>query len=772
MKKNILIFSVEIVFVLILGDMVLPPVIADTGGPGTGGRYIWTDSNPPPPVETYYWREIAGPEGGTGTEIERNQWNYDIDDGCFNIQTIGFDFKFYGNTYSDVYVCTNGFLNFGTCYPEFANVCIPDSPVPDDMIAPFWDDLDLSNFGGASVYYQLQGGAPERELIVEWYKVPHIEDSASRLTFQAILFEGSNEILCQYNSLTDSGGDLSKGSSATLGIEGPFGILGLGYSCDQPVVSEGLAVRYSLFEESKWIQLPNVIDGYDWYSSYYAPAYFDLEIADDWKCIGGKPIYKVRWYGSYLNWMSDTSAPVDPPLIEPTYFRLSWYEYTHPGSFSRPGALITEEVGEWDLQTYIGAREPMPITMPGWWEHDWIYEKELDNPWFQSDGYYYFLGIQAVYTEEPYYYWGWFNAQTVSQWNDAAVFSSDGGTDWSPLTYMEGHRLEGEWMDMAFELFYSLATPTPSPSVTPSPTPTPTSTITPTPSSTSTPSVTPTPSVPPTSTPTPSVPPPTPVITPTPLATPAYLVLDTGDFNGDGTSEIIIYRAAEGLWAIRDLSRVYFGGGDDIPASGDYDGDDTTDICVVRPASGLWSIRGFTRFYFGQAGDIPAPADYDSGGWTDQAIFRPSTGMWAGILTHQGEKVVYFGAAGDFPVPADYNNDNWAEVAIFRPSTGLWAIRNFTRFYFGGVEDTPIARDYDSDGYSDPAVFRPGSGLWAVRGITRVYLGRAGDNPMPADYTGDGIIDLSIFRQDCGLWTVSGVTRLYFGVSGDIPLSR
>ncbi|MCD6385843.1 hypothetical protein J7M23_08715, partial [Candidatus Sumerlaeota bacterium] len=80
-------------------------------------------------------------------------------------------------------------------------------------------------------------------------------------------------------------------------------------------------------------------------------------------------------------------------------------------------------------------------------------------------------------------------------------------TSWTELIWPPGHRLEGQSMDMAFELWSPLVTPTPTPTPTPTGTPTPTATPTPTPTSTPTPTVTPTPT--PTLTPTPT---PTPII--------------------------------------------------------------------------------------------------------------------------------------------------------------------------------------------------------------------------------------------------------------------
>jgi len=77
------------------------------------------------------------------------------------------------------------------------------------------------------------------------------------------------------------------------------------------------------------------------------------------------------------------------------------------------------------------------------------------------------------------------------------------------------------------------------------------------------------------------------------------------DFTGDGTNEIGIFRPSTGLWAIRGVTRAYFGGANDDPMPGDYNGDGIVDIGIFRPGTGLWAIRDVTRAYFGGSSDEP-----------------------------------------------------------------------------------------------------------------------------------------------------------------------
>jgi len=241
--------------------------------------------------------------------------------------------------------------------------------------------------------------------------------------------------------------------------------------------------------------------------------------------------------------------------------------------------------------------------------------------------------------------------------------------------------------------------------------------------------------------------------------------IEFGDYNGDGTADPAIFRPDVGLWAIRGITRVYFGGNEDIPISGDYSGDGTADLGIYRSDSGLWAIRGITRLYFGSSSGQPIPGDYNGDGLCDIAIFRKNSGLWA----IRGMSRLYFGMDGDDPVPGDYDGDGTQEAALFRPVGGLWSIRDISHIYYGTYGDQPVPGNC---GTSNIAVFRPSSGLWAFRGLTRLFFGTSSDQPVPADYNGNGINEIGVFRDSVGLWAVKDVTRMYFGSTGDIPVTR
>ena len=256
------------------------------------------------------------------------------------------------------------------------------------------------------------------------------------------------------------------------------------------------------------------------------------------------------------------------------------------------------------------------------------------------------------------------------------------------------------------------------------------------------------------------------------------------DFDGDGKSDVSVFRPSSGAWYLQQstngLTGVSFGLGTDKIVPADYDGDGKTDVAVYR--SGTWYLQrsqlGFTGVAFGDANDIPVPADYDGDGKADVAVFRPSTGVWYLLKSQLGFTGVTFGQNGDRPVAADYDGDGKADVAVNR--NGTWYIQRsqlgFLGVAFGDGADKPVPADYDGDGKTDIAVFRPSNGAWYLQqstaGLTGIEFGLGTDLPVPADYDGDGKSDVAVFRD--GTWymqrTLAGFAGVAFGTVGDKPI--
>ncbi len=278
------------------------------------------------------------------------------------------------------------------------------------------------------------------------------------------------------------------------------------------------------------------------------------------------------------------------------------------------------------------------------------------------------------------------------------------------------------------------------------------------------------------------------------------------DFDGDGRTDISVYRPSEGNWYLQrstqGIATVNWGIATDRIVPADYDGDLKTDIAVFRKGeNSTWYILNsgtntVTILQWGASNleqailfDTVVPADYDGDGRADPAIWRltDDLGEPARFLILQSSngqaRVRQWGLLSDVPVPADYDGDQKADLAIFRAASGQWWIEKSSNssvsvLQFGSSSDLAVPGDFTGDAKADIAIWRPSSGEWFVlRSENNSYFafpfGISSDLPVPGDYDGDGKYDAAVFRPSNSVWyqnrSAAGLRIQQFGLNGDQP---
>lgn len=243
-----------------------------------------------------------------------------------------------------------------------------------------------------------------------------------------------------------------------------------------------------------------------------------------------------------------------------------------------------------------------------------------------------------------------------------------------------------------------------------------------------------------------------------------------GDFDGDGTDEVAVYK--DGYWLI-DINRngrweetdllAKLGDSDDRPVVGDWDGDGKDDIGIYGPiwerdreaierdpglpnpenspftkpknvppvdadsttGARIMKLTSYGRqradvidhvFGTGEREDVPVTGDWNGNGIRSIGTFND--GIWQLDINGDGkfdyeDTTVNFGRAGDIPLVGDFNGDGIEEIAVYR--SGTWHIdTNGNReldatdktFEMGGAYDKPVVGDWDGDGIDEPGLYR------------------------------------------------------------------
>jgi gliding motility-associated-like protein len=130
---------------------------------------------------------VGQPNAGTVVNLSD-----DSQAGPFNI---GFTFCYYGNTYTQFWLGSNGWISFSGGQPNtFTSNAIPtgNALTPKNCIMGPWQDWNPGI--GGTVRYQVQGTAPCRKLVVSWINIPMFSCTNLIGTFHIVIYESSNVI--------------------------------------------------------------------------------------------------------------------------------------------------------------------------------------------------------------------------------------------------------------------------------------------------------------------------------------------------------------------------------------------------------------------------------------------------------------------------------------------------------------------------------------------------------------------------------------------------
>ncbi len=190
--------------------ILLPGLAPGAAGGPDGGGVSYADSDEPdgPP---WGWLDTSG-----GTV-------HSLGDDDLERLTLPFDFGWYGATYDEAWVSSNGALFFEGATSDPTGSC-PASGGSWAGIAAFWDDLE-----GATVRSRAFGQYPHRSFAVEWLDAGHPLAGGTG-TVQLWLLEAGSEAVVLLDDVTFGSAAVDGGAGAVVGVQGAGGE-GLAWSC-------------------------------------------------------------------------------------------------------------------------------------------------------------------------------------------------------------------------------------------------------------------------------------------------------------------------------------------------------------------------------------------------------------------------------------------------------------------------------------------------------------------------------------------------------------
>ncbi|MDW8319633.1 MAG: S8 family serine peptidase [Anaerolineae bacterium] len=193
------------------GPAPVPDYVVGDGGDTCSVEFSWIDAT----------------VGGTA---------HNLDDDAFTSVALPWPFTFYGNSYSTLYISSNGFVSFGQGYSKWHGI-VPFEGAPNNQIIGLGEDLNPANGTQGKIYTKNLG---DGRFVVQYHQVQHWA-SGNPETFQIILNNNDGSIVVQYHTV-------SWPDFANAGIENADGSRGIQYSyANHLPLTDGLALKYTPF---------------------------------------------------------------------------------------------------------------------------------------------------------------------------------------------------------------------------------------------------------------------------------------------------------------------------------------------------------------------------------------------------------------------------------------------------------------------------------------------------------------------------------------------
>lgn len=195
-------------------------------GSSVGGGWRFIDSQQPG-GPAYNWVDISI----SGTPV-----TFTADDQNLGPFAIGFAFPFYGQNFTQVRISANGWLSFTSTADQassYLNTILPSPAAPENLIAPWWDDLSPHRTGASVRRY-----TNNVDSFIVTYSNVQSYTGGGVYTFQVILLR-SGDIRFQYNNM-----GTVRLNSATIGLQNSTRTRGSTVVQDQNYIGNARAIAY------------------------------------------------------------------------------------------------------------------------------------------------------------------------------------------------------------------------------------------------------------------------------------------------------------------------------------------------------------------------------------------------------------------------------------------------------------------------------------------------------------------------------------------------